>query len=58
MIRPSAAGQQKTLKHFEGGDVNLYRYVGNSPANATETLPAWRKNLFRDDPLAQQASAC
>ena len=23
MIRPSAAGQQKTLKHFEGGDVQV-----------------------------------
>ena len=36
MIQVSAGGSARTPTGFAAGDTNEYRYVGNSPANATD----------------------
>ena len=49
---------------FNAGDANLYRYVGNSPTNATDPsgLETWRekllgKSIYLGDPYMQQYGA-
>src|SRR5262249_21304743 len=38
---------------FDGGDVNLYRYVGNDPTNATD--PTGQYILAKDEATAKEA---